>query len=308
MGDFQIWRRSVAHGGAPLGLLYAVAAVGKSPPSVPIVDVAVREEGLQIWRILVAHGGAPLGLLYAVAAVGKSPPSVPIVDVAVLGNLVLVSAINPGIIMRNEQDLTEDANTSYNFRVKKTRITINGVELKLKYCRICKNFRPPRSCHCIVCDNCVEKFDHHCPWIGQCIALRNYRFYLTFVVSAFAFFIYVFSFTCSKIRQRMTKSETNLFGLFKNCPETLALALFSLAATLSLGGLAMFHVHLIATNQTAYENFRQRFAGSKSPYDKGILGNIKEVLFKPMPPSRVDFRAEVASGDHHPTAANAHEV
>ena len=83
MGDFQIWRRSVAHGGAPLGLLYAVAAVGKSPPSVPIVDVAVREEELQIWRRSVAHGGAPLGLLYAVAAVGKSPPSVPIVDVAV---------------------------------------------------------------------------------------------------------------------------------------------------------------------------------------------------------------------------------
>lgn len=27
-----------------------------------------------------------------------------------------------------------------------------------------------------------------------------------------------------------------------------------------------------------------------------------------MPPSRVDFRAEVASVDHHPTAANAHEV
>lgn len=59
--------------------------------------------------------------------------------------------------------------------------------------------------------------------------------------------------------------------------------------------------------QTAYENFRQRFAGSKSPHDKGILGNIKEVLFVAMPPSRVDFRAEVTSRSH-PTAANCHEV
>ncbi|GMN34650.1 hypothetical protein TIFTF001_042101 [Ficus carica] len=43
MGDFQIWRRSVAHREAPLGLLYAVAAVGKSPPSVPIVELVPSE-------------------------------------------------------------------------------------------------------------------------------------------------------------------------------------------------------------------------------------------------------------------------
>ncbi|EXC01254.1 putative S-acyltransferase [Morus notabilis] len=231
------------------------------------------------------------------------------VEKKVLGNLVLVSAIDPGIIPRNEQDLTEDASTSNNSGTsRKKRITINGVELKLKYCRICKICRPPRSCHCVVCDNCVEKFDHHCPWIGQCIALRNYRFYLTFVVSALAFFIYLFSFSCLRIHQRMTNSGTNLLGLLKNCPETLALALFSLAAALFLGGLVLFHVHLIVTNQTAYENFRQRFAGSKSPYDMGIIGNVKEFLFKPMPPSRVDFRAQVTPRFHHPTAANTHEV
>lgn len=32
---------------------------------------------------------------------------------------------------------------------------------------------------------------------------------------------------------------------------------------------------------------------SKNPYNKGIINNIMEVLFVPMPPSRVDFRAEV---------------
>lgn len=45
--------------------------------------------------------------------------------------------------------------------------------------------------------------------------------------------------------------------------------------------------------QTAYENFRQSYVGSKNPFDKGILNNIKEFLFEPLPPSRVDFRAEV---------------
>ena len=91
----------------------------------------------------------------------------------VLGNLILVSSIDAGIIPRNEQDLIEDVISDSNSTGtrKKRVITINGVELKLKYCRICKIFRPPRSSHCVVCDNCVEKFDHHCPWVGQCIGL-----------------------------------------------------------------------------------------------------------------------------------------
>lgn len=84
-------------------------------------------------------------------------------------NLILVSTTDPGIIPRNDQANIEDVGTSDGTRSK--RVMINGVEMKLKYCRICKIFRPPRSCHCAVCDNCVEKFDHHCPWIGQCIAL-----------------------------------------------------------------------------------------------------------------------------------------
>ena len=47
--------------------------------------------------------------------------------------------------------------------------------------------------------------------------------------------------------------------------------------------------------QTAYENFRQRYVGSKTPYDRGILTNFKEALFVAVPPPRVGFRAEVNS-------------
>lgn len=46
--------------------------------------------------------------------------------------------------------------------------------------------------------------------------------------------------------------------------------------------------------------------GTKNPYDNGILSNFKEVLFMRLPPSRVDFRSEIASR-WHPVAAS-HEV
>ncbi|XP_077242203.1 putative protein S-acyltransferase 1 [Tasmannia lanceolata] len=219
-----------------------------------------------------------------------------ILTAIVLVNLVMVSTRDPGIIPRNDHPPTEEIGTSD--RVRSKRAIVNGVEMKLKYCRICLLFRPPRSCHCAVCDNCVEKFDHHCPWIGQCIGLRNYRFYLTFISSALVFFIYIFSFSCWRINRRMSRKGNGVFSILTNAPETFALATFSFVAIWFLGGLTTFHAHLITLNQTSYESFRQRYKGSTNPYDKGVLGNIKEVLLKKLPPSRVNFRAEVKSWWH----------
>ncbi|KAK2980700.1 hypothetical protein RJ640_011320 [Escallonia rubra] len=217
-----------------------------------------------------------------------------ILTIIVLVNLILVSMIDPGIVPRNDQPFVFDEIGSSDRTRKKRVINVNGLELKLKYCRVCKIYRPPRSCHCAVCDNCVENFDHHCPWIGQCIGLRNYRFYLTFLVTALVFFAYIFAFSCWRVHQRMSQSGTGIFSMLRNRPEILALASFSSAAIAFLAGLTGYHAYLIATNQTAYENFRQRYSGSRNPYDKGILSNIMDTLFMRLPPSRVDFRAEVA--------------
>jgi len=59
-------------------------------------------------------------------------------------------------------------------------------------CADCSTIRTSRSRHCSICGHCVERFDHHCPWINNCVGVGNHMHFYFFIV--FMFFTLLVSF------------------------------------------------------------------------------------------------------------------
>ncbi|KAA1081644.1 palmitoyltransferase akr1 [Puccinia graminis f. sp. tritici] len=51
----------------------------------------------------------------------------------------------------------------------------------MNFCISCENRKPLRSKHCKICQRCIGKFDHHCPWVWNCVGVGNHRQFLVFV-------------------------------------------------------------------------------------------------------------------------------
>eukprot|EP00996_Jenningsia_fusiforme_P007101 NODE_930_length_1813_cov_54.234127_g818_i0.p1 GENE.NODE_930_length_1813_cov_54.234127_g818_i0~~NODE_930_length_1813_cov_54.234127_g818_i0.p1 ORF type:complete len:353 (-),score=29.88 NODE_930_length_1813_cov_54.234127_g818_i0:288-1346(-) len=194
-----------------------------------------------------------------------------------VGFLFKVSTVDPGIIPRNETPPQESEMTLQIMR------DVNGVLLAHRYCRTCFVFRGPRASHCSVCDNCVERFDHHCPWTGTCIGLHNYRFFVGFLVSVnvtavlFAVVSGVAWVDCFR------RNDEEGFGAFFKAPEELfyvplILIVYSLVVALCTCPLTAFHFYLIATAQTTREFYKRYSKDESNPFDLGFRRNLWNFL------------------------------
>lgn len=220
----------------------------------------------------------------------------------VLGLLLLTSGRDPGIIPRNAHppepegyDGSADGGAQTpQLRLPRIKeVEVNGITVKVKYCDTCMLYRPPRCSHCSICNNCVERFDHHCPWVGQCIGLRNYRFFFMFVSSTTLLCAYVHIFCWVYIKRIMNSDDTTIWKAMIKTPASICLIVYTFIAVWFVGGLTAFHLYLISTNQTTYENFRYRYDRRANPYNKGVMQNFGEIFYSSIPPSKNKFRAEV---------------
>lgn len=221
--------------------------------------------------------------------------------------LFLTSGRDPGIIPRSlhppePEDEADGSNLSADWSGSRISapslpptkdVTVRGMVVKVKYCQTCMLYRPPRCSHCSICNNCVERFDHHCPWVGQCIGKRNYRFFFMFISSTTLLCLYVFAFCWVNISKTMDEYQCDLWRALAKSPMSGILIVYTFIAAWFVGGLTGFHLYLIITNQTTYENFRYRYDCKMNPYNRGCSGNLWEIFFSKIPPSRNNFRAKV---------------
>ena len=79
----------------------------------------------------------------------------------------ILSFSDPGRMVRQYKDLLS--------------IVESGEEVE-NFCPYCLVRKTYRSLHCLICQKCVDDFDHHCFWVGNCIGKNNYTLFFIFLV------------------------------------------------------------------------------------------------------------------------------
>ncbi|XP_036810879.1 probable palmitoyltransferase ZDHHC14 isoform X3 [Oncorhynchus mykiss] len=151
----------------------------------------------------------------------------------------------------------------------------------------------------------IERFDHHCPWVGNCVGKRNYRFFYMFILSLSFLTIFIFAFVITHVILRSHRQ--GFLNALKDTPASVLEVVVCFFSVWSIVGLSGFHTYLISSNQTTNEDIKGSWSSKRgkdnyNPYSHGnIFTNCCAALCGPLPPSLIDRRGFVQSDTPQPT-------
>jgi hypothetical protein len=199
---------------------------------------------------------------------------------------VMASFNDPGILRRFKSDdnISIARKDHYIFQL--------GFIRKYKFCSTCSIMRPIRSTHCRDCNNCVEKFDHHCPWIGNCAGKRNYKYFFFFliilnVLSILLIILSIISiakkiYEVISINKNLSENEIKQNIISKALCEviiSLYIIIYNILILIFIFGLLLYHMKLILYNTTTKEDLKNSWENPQgNPYQRGKKINCQNSL------------------------------
>lgn len=113
-------------------------------------------------------------------------------------------------------------------------------------CLRCRCEKSHRVHHCSVCERCIDKMDHHCPWVNNCVGYYNQKHFVLFLFYIMVACIY--SFIMLIIRASFCASN-NKSELCTRPREDTALDLMLGMAALFVGGVFFLFVTVMLYDQ-----------------------------------------------------------
>ncbi|KDP30210.1 hypothetical protein JCGZ_16992 [Jatropha curcas] len=156
-------------------------------------------------------------------------------------------------------------------------------------CATCKIVRPLRAKHCSTCDRCVEQFDHHCPWVSNCIGKKNKWDFFVFLVLEVSAMLLTGGVALTRVLTDPAAPST--FGSWINhavVQHTGAVSFLIVDFFLFFGVAVLTVVQAsqisrnITTNEMAnamrYSYLRGPSGRFRNPYDHGVRKNCSDFL------------------------------
>uniref|UniRef100_A0A8C7ZYC6 Palmitoyltransferase n=1 Tax=Oryzias sinensis TaxID=183150 RepID=A0A8C7ZYC6_9TELE len=160
---------------------------------------------------------------------------------------------------------------------KKLPISTRAQSGAIRFCDRCQVLKPDRCHHCSVCETCVLKMDHHCPWVNNCVGFSNYKFFLLFLAYSMLYCVFI----ATTVFRYFLKFWT---GDLPNGPakfHVLFLMFVALMFFISLMFLFSYHCWLVAKNRSTLEAFSAPvFIGGpdKNGFNVGMKRNMQQVF------------------------------
>ena len=197
--------------------------------------------------------------------------------------------IDPGYMLKGHPNDIRLKNG--NQKENSIRMRNLGYISQYKICSTCYLIRPLRSTHCNTCNNCVIRFDHHCPWIGTCVGKRNYPIFFIFLCFLNLNQLFTLAICIAHIDLNIKNGKKVAEGQ-KDLNRKKIIQMFVGESIISIyifiyvcitmiftTELLIFHIRMVLSNVTTKEELKKFFKNPfGNPYARSIGWNFKSII------------------------------